>query len=101
MKNYGLIIKICIGVVVVILTGVVLFEGYQRTKAASSQMNTQNSFQVPSYDLSSNAASQTAERKTFGNTVTESQMYMNELGQIQDDEGASELQAISSAAAGL
>lgn len=99
MKNYGLVIGICIGVALVILTGAILFEGYKKTKAATEESRT--TYELPSYDASGDDASGAANRKTFGTTATESQMYISELNLTVDDEGENDLQTITTAAEGL
>jgi hypothetical protein len=102
MKNYGLIIGLCIGLVAVILAGVILFEGYQKTQAAQKQLQMQNTYQVPAYGSTPDSVTQSAnERGTQAATTTESQTYMNDLEETQDDDGALELQSITTAAEGL
>lgn len=102
MKNYGLIIGLCIGLVALILTGVILFEGYQKTQAAQKQLQMQKTYQVPTYGSTPDSSTQeTNERGSLGNTTTESQNYMSDLQQTQDDGGAADLESITTAAEGL
>jgi hypothetical protein len=100
MKNMGLIIGICIGVVVLLLVGVIVFEGYQRTQVASKQMN---QYQVPAYNATPDATTQTQQTSSgLGQQkVSESQSFMSDLNQTQDDGGQQDLQSIDTASQGL
>ena len=94
----GLIIGICIGVVVLLLVGVIVFEGYQRTQVASKQMN---QYQVPAYNATPDATTQAQKISLGQQNVSESQSFMSDLNQTQDDGGQQDLQSIDTASQGL
>ena len=104
--NYSLIIGICIGVVVLLLTVTILFEGYQKTKAATSQMMNTNQYQMPSYGNGTKSSPDSSlgsqlNNQTAGGSASESKSYQDDLSQTQDDGGASDLKAIDTASSGL
>ena len=96
MKNFGAIVGICLGVAATLVIAAVLFEGYQRTKAVSNSMV---QTQLPSY--ANTQVTKTGTSGSFGAAQNDSQAYLDQLKQTQDDQGAQDLQSISSAASGL